>query len=83
MHATGTTGNLMSLGAIDFGLVVDGSVVIVEGALAAMAAQRVAASEALSSEARIVGRPLAYAVVKRSPLTRSSASVTVPAVVPS
>ncbi len=62
MSLSGTTGNLMSLGAIDFGLVVDGAVVVVEGALAAMAAQRTSASHALASEARIVGRPLAYGV---------------------
>ena len=30
MVETGTSGNLMSLGAIDFGLIVDGSVIIVE-----------------------------------------------------
>lgn len=30
MHLTGVSGNLMSLGAIDFGLIVDGAVIIVE-----------------------------------------------------
>ena len=30
MHAFGVSGNLMSLGAIDFGLIVDGAVIIVE-----------------------------------------------------
>lgn len=30
MHATGVSGNLMSLGAIDFGLIVDGAVIVVE-----------------------------------------------------
>ncbi len=63
MSVSGTSGNLMSLGAIDFGLVVDGAVVVVEGALAAMAAQKVGASAALASEARVLGRPLAYGVV--------------------
>lgn len=33
MQLTGVTGNLMSLGAIDFGLVVDGAVIIVEAVL--------------------------------------------------
>src|SRR5690606_11778851 len=33
MQFFGLSGNLMSLGAIDFGLVVDGAVVMVEGAL--------------------------------------------------
>ncbi|MGL4852345.1 MAG: CusA/CzcA family heavy metal efflux RND transporter [Phocaeicola sp.] len=34
MHLFGVSANLMSLGAIDFGIVVDGSIVIVEGMLA-------------------------------------------------
>src|SRR5574344_205698 len=34
MHLFGVTANLMSLGAVDFGIVVDGSIVILEGALA-------------------------------------------------
>ncbi len=33
MRATGASGNLMSLGAIDFGLIVDSSVIIVENAV--------------------------------------------------
>jgi heavy metal efflux system protein len=33
MNATGLSGNLMSLGAIDFGLLVDGAVIIVENAV--------------------------------------------------
>jgi len=33
MNATGLSGNLMSLGAIDFGLIVDGAVIIVENAV--------------------------------------------------
>jgi cobalt-zinc-cadmium resistance protein CzcA len=33
MNATGASGNLMSLGAIDFGLIVDGAVIIVENAV--------------------------------------------------
>jgi cobalt-zinc-cadmium resistance protein CzcA len=62
MRVVGVTGNLMSLGAIDFGLVVDGAVVVVEGALAAMAARKVRAGEALAQEARTVGRPIAFGV---------------------
>lgn len=34
MRIFGVSANLMSLGAIDFGIVVDGSIVIVEGILA-------------------------------------------------
>ena len=40
MTLFGITGNLMSLGAIDFGLLVDGSVVIVESILAKLAIDR-------------------------------------------
>lgn len=40
MNALGITGNLMSLGAIDFGLLVDGSVVIIEAILASMAIRK-------------------------------------------
>ena len=36
MRAFGVSANLMSLGAIDFGLVVDGSVIVVESAVAAL-----------------------------------------------
>jgi cobalt-zinc-cadmium resistance protein CzcA len=33
MNGLGVSGNLMSLGALDFGLIVDGAVIIVENAL--------------------------------------------------
>jgi len=62
MKAFGMTGNLMSLGAIDFGLVVDGAVVVVEGALTTMAARKIKASAALGIEAAAVGRPIAFGV---------------------
>lgn len=62
MRVFGISGNLMSLGAIDFGLVVDGAVVVVEGALAAMAARRLSSSDALVHEARAVGQPIAFGV---------------------
>jgi cobalt-zinc-cadmium resistance protein CzcA len=62
MYATGQSGNLMSLGAIDFGLVVDGAVVVVEGALAAMAAQKLRATPALAREAVAYGKPIAFGV---------------------
>jgi cobalt-zinc-cadmium resistance protein CzcA len=63
MRAASLSGNLMSLGAIDFGLVVDGAVVIVEGALAAMATKRVSAREALAQDAQAFGRPIAFGVI--------------------
>ncbi len=37
MSALGVVGNLMSLGAIDFGLLVDGAIVMLEGAMVALA----------------------------------------------
>ncbi|MDF0487528.1 CusA/CzcA family heavy metal efflux RND transporter [Sphingomonas sp. H39-1-10] len=40
MHAIGVSGNLMSLGALDFGLIVDGAIVVVENALRLLAVRR-------------------------------------------
>ncbi len=48
MVATRTSGNLMSLGALDFGLIVDGAVIIVENSL-----------RRLSQAQRAAGQPLA------------------------
>ena len=49
MKALGLSGNLMSLGAIDFGIVVDGSIIVVENAVVHLAAA-----------ARGRGRPMSY-----------------------
>ena len=49
MKALGLSGNLMSLGAIDFGIVVDGSIIVVENAVVHLAAA-----------ARGLGRPMSY-----------------------
>jgi cobalt-zinc-cadmium resistance protein CzcA len=62
MHWLGMSGNLMSLGAIDFGLVVDGAVVVVEGTLATMAMERVDPKEAIAYVGHTVGRPIAFGV---------------------
>lgn len=62
MDMTGQTGNLMSLGAIDFGLVVDGAVVMVEGALATMTAKKISGHEAMVNIGHEVGRPVAFGV---------------------
>ena len=40
MNASGLSGNLMSLGAIDFGLIVDGAVIIVENAVRKLSEHR-------------------------------------------
>lgn len=50
MKALGLSGNLMSLGAIDFGIVVDGSIIVVENAVVHLAAA-----------ARGQKRPMTYA----------------------
>lgn len=63
MQALGISGNLMSLGAIDFGLVVDGAVVIVEGALATMTAQKISARNALVRDAERHGSAIAFGVM--------------------
>ncbi|HTU61252.1 MAG TPA: efflux RND transporter permease subunit, partial [Polyangiales bacterium] len=53
MNVLGLSGNLMSLGAIDFGLIVDGAVIIVENAFRRISERRAAESGELSSTDRI------------------------------
>ena len=53
MNAFGLSGNLMSLGAIDFGLLVDGAVVIVENAVRRLSEKRSELGRVLSVEERI------------------------------
>jgi heavy metal efflux system protein len=69
MTLTGTPGNLMSLGAIDFGLVVDGSVVLVERLFQVVRAMPDGPDDpharraSLASAAVDVVRPVVFAVV--------------------
>ena len=67
MRIAGVSGNLMSLGAIDFGLVVDGAIILLENAV-----------HHVSEERQRVGRPLSRAerdaVVLRSALEVRSAT---------
>ncbi|MDB4997376.1 MAG: Cobalt-zinc-cadmium resistance protein CzcA [Myxococcaceae bacterium] len=63
MSAFGMSGNLMSLGAVDFGLVVDGAVVVIEGALATMVMHKMHASDALEHEGHALGGPIAFGVL--------------------
>ena len=61
----GISGNLMSLGAIDFGLIVDGSVVMVENIIRRLAGRRLDPGErraAIAAAAHEVGRPIVFAV---------------------
>ena len=63
----GVTGNLMSLGAIDFGLLVDGAIVILEAALVQISLGRPKTREDLavviSNAARRVARPVTFALL--------------------
>ena len=56
MMQAGLSGNLMSLGAIDFGLLVDGSVVIVENILRRLSKKEASSSETRLSEVLAAGR---------------------------
>jgi heavy metal efflux system protein len=64
MHFFGVTGDLMSLGAIDFGFLVDGPIVIVEAvmAMAVPSLSRAARAHAYDRIARGVARPVAFAI---------------------
>lgn len=71
MNRFGISGNLMSLGAIDFGLIVDGAVVMVENAVRRLAEAREHLGRALTREevrhqvwesAREVAKPVTFAV---------------------
>jgi len=65
MHVFGVTGDLMSLGAIDFGFLVDGPIVILEAIIAATAGRELVAharEEEYAALAGRVARPVAFAV---------------------
>jgi Cu/Ag efflux pump CusA len=65
MVRAGVSGNLMSLGAIDFGLIVDGAVVIVENVFRVMAERHSRGQpheEAVREAAAEVAHPVAFAV---------------------
>ncbi len=53
MNAVGLSGNLMSLGAIDFGLLVDGAVIIVENTVRRLSERQKSAGAPLSSTERV------------------------------
>lgn len=52
MHAAGVSGNLMSLGALDFGLVVDGAIILLENSVRHIAEDRERLGRALDREER-------------------------------
>lgn len=69
MVRTGVSGNLMSLGAVDFGLIVDGAVVIVENVVRQLGVKQQELGRQLSVQERLkvvlgaslqVGRPMVF-----------------------
>src|SRR5436305_11069801 len=68
MWAVGLSGNLMSLGAIDFGLIVDGSVVLIENVVRRIAehrhdhAGRPAPEGVIRSACKEVVRPVVFSI---------------------
>ncbi len=58
----GYSGNLMSLGAIDFGLVVDGTIVVVEGIVALHLTKGERFADAVSKRTQQLSRPVLFAV---------------------
>jgi cobalt-zinc-cadmium resistance protein CzcA len=66
MRALGVSGNLMSLGALDFGLIVDGSVVVIEHIVSRLGHRQHNApgtmADAIAEATREVARPVVFAV---------------------
>jgi len=65
MHIFGITGDLMSLGAIDFGFLVDGPIVMLEAVIAAFAGKKLAGTVrdgAYTEATGSVARPVAFSV---------------------
>lgn len=67
MLYAGISGNLMSLGAIDFGLIVDGSVVMIENIVRKLSHRKeghtLTTMQAISEAGREVARPVFFAVL--------------------
>jgi cobalt-zinc-cadmium resistance protein CzcA len=66
MNVLGLSGNLMSLGAIDFGLLVDGAVIIVENSVRRLAEQRARLGRELESRERLATVAEATLEVRRA-----------------
>jgi len=65
LHGRGVPANLLSIGAIDFGIIIDGTVVMMENIfreLAARHGQEYKLSEVIAAAAREVDRPIFYSV---------------------
>jgi cobalt-zinc-cadmium resistance protein CzcA len=65
LHATGEAANLLSIGAIDFGIIIDGTIVMVENIYRELDARRdtsYSLNEVILAAARDVDRPIFYSV---------------------
>jgi cobalt-zinc-cadmium resistance protein CzcA len=65
LHATGEAANLLSIGAIDFGIIIDGTIVMVENIYRELAERRgtdYKLQEVILHAARDVDRPIFYSV---------------------
>ena len=62
LYLLGFSGNLMSLGAIDFGLIVDGTIVVTESIVGLTMASQKHLAEAVVERTRAVARPVMFAV---------------------
>jgi cobalt-zinc-cadmium resistance protein CzcA len=65
LHATGEAANLLSIGAIDFGIIIDGTIVMVENIyreLSLRHGQEYKLNEVILAAARDVDRPIFYSV---------------------
>ncbi len=62
MRALGLSANLMSLGAIDFGLLVDGAIVIIENFVRRRREDLRSATEVMRESAQEVARPMVFGV---------------------
>jgi cobalt-zinc-cadmium resistance protein CzcA len=65
LHATGEAANLLSIGAIDFGIIIDGTIVMVENIyreLSQRHGQQYKLHEVILAAARDVDRPIFYSV---------------------
>jgi cobalt-zinc-cadmium resistance protein CzcA len=65
LHATGEAANLLSIGAIDFGIIIDGTIVMVENIyreLSLRHGQEYKINEVIRAAARDVDRPIFYSV---------------------
>lgn len=63
MYYNKLSGDLLSLGAIDFGLVVDGAVFFIEGVVSAMGVHHLTAKQAVGRVSNEVGGPITMSVL--------------------